>query len=110
MPRQQLAQSSQSASQETLSPANSPGSSNQIGSQRLGDLGSSFPAPDLLGPRDLMVRLNIKSSHFYQLQKRGTFRFLEVSRPIGSRRYSRVQVERFLGGESTVKIGRGSRT
>lgn len=60
-------------------------------------------------PGDLMRRLGMSQAPFYAHQKAGEFRFLEVSRPIGRFRYSRVLVDRFLAGESVVAFGRGSR-
>lgn len=57
---------------------------------------------DVLTPAQLMARLPFKKSRFYELQKQGAFRFLEVKRPIGGARYSAALVEKFVNGESPV--------
>jgi hypothetical protein len=62
--------------------------------------------PELQSARDLMKRFGVSSSTFYELEKRGHFRHLEVKRPVGVRRYSRRLVDLFLAGESTVAFGR----
>ena len=66
-------------------------------------------ASELLGPSDLMRIFGVKRARFYALQKAGKFRHLEVQRPFGTRRYSRVLVERFVAGESTSQFGRRRR-
>jgi hypothetical protein len=65
--------------------------------------------PDLLSPGELWRRLGGSEANFYRLQKLGHFRHLEVSRPVGVRRYSRFKVEAFCNGESTVAFGKGAR-
>lgn len=44
------------------------------------------------------------------LQQRQAFKHLEIARPVGVRRYSRVLVDRYLAGQSTARIGQGSRS
>lgn len=65
---------------------------------------------DVLTPGQLMARLPWKSARFYVLQKAGTFRFLEVARPIGTARYSKALVDACVHGESVTAFGRGSRS
>ncbi len=61
--------------------------------------------PGLLTARDVMRRLGLSTSSFYRREKAGQFKFLMVTRPFGSRRYSRAKLEQFLAGESTVTFG-----
>ena len=60
---------------------------------------------ELLTATELMARLGLKKSAFYRREQAGQFKHLEVTRPIGARRYSTVLVDRFLAGESTVQLG-----
>lgn len=57
---------------------------------------------DVLTPSALMARLPFKKSRFYELQRQGAFRFLEVKRPIGRAMYSAALVQKFVSGESPV--------
>lgn len=64
----------------------------------------------MLTPGDLWRRLQPMSERsFYDHQAAGDFKHLELSRPVGRWRYSRVLVDQFLAGESVAKFGRGSR-
>lgn len=67
------------------------------------------PLPSVLTPGQLMQVLGMRSSIFYRRQAAGEFKHLEVSRPVGTARYSGLLVDRFRRGESTVAIGRGAR-
>lgn len=62
--------------------------------------------PDLLNAREVMARLGLKRSAFYRVEAAGKLKHLLVTRPLGARRYSRVLVDRFLAGESTVQLVR----
>ncbi|MEO8483103.1 MAG: hypothetical protein ABI634_12890 [Acidobacteriota bacterium] len=67
---------------------------------------SNTEVSDVVSPTELMQRLGIKKSQFFALQKQGAFRMFEFSRPIGSRRYARVLVDRYFTGESVGQFGR----
>lgn len=84
--------------------------SSPLPEQPLSDAHGVDGGPELLSPRDLIQRFGLSEQSFYSYQRRGAFKHLEVSRPIGVRRYSKVLVDRYLAGQSTVRFGRGSRT
>jgi hypothetical protein len=65
--------------------------------------------PDLLTPGELRERIGLKWTQFCHYQKLGKYDHLKVTRPIGKRKYSRELVDKFMAGESTVKLGKGSR-
>ena len=64
-------------------------------------------APDLLNAKQVREKLGYSESQFFELKRRGVFRMLEVTRPIGQRRYSRVRVDQFCAGESIAAFGKG---
>lgn len=55
---------------------------------------------------ELARALGISEASYHVRRKRGEFRHLELTRPVGQRRYSRSLVEQFLAGQSTVRLGR----
>ena len=62
---------------------------------------------EVLNTKELLERLGISYRTFYRHRRQ--LQHLEVKRPIGQRRYSRVLVEQFVAGESTVQFGRSRR-
>lgn len=62
--------------------------------------------PEVIPAAEVMRRIGLKKSRFYALEKQGKFRMLEVSRPIGTRRYARVLVDRYVAGESVSQYGK----
>lgn len=61
----------------------------------------------LIGPREVMQQLGLKSSHFYKLQARGFFKCCEAPRPIGRRRYLADRIQRWRDeGTPTAFSGR----
>ncbi len=60
--------------------------------------------PDLLTATELMARVGLKRSQFHLYRRRGLYRHLEVARPVGQRKYSRVLVEKFLAGEPVTRL------
>ena len=83
--------------------------------RRLGRLPAVAPIPpprqwpELMSGTQLRERLGISESTFFEYVRRGEFRDLEVKRPLGRLRYSSALVDKFLSGESVVRLGRGSR-
>jgi hypothetical protein len=53
-----------------------------------------------------MQVLGMKRSIFYRHQRAGAFKHLEVTRPVGTARYSGVLVDRYRRGVSTVQLVR----
>jgi hypothetical protein len=62
--------------------------------------------PSILTPGQLMQVLGMKRSIFYRHQRAGAFKHLEVTRPVGTARYSGVLVDRYRRGVSTVQLVR----
>lgn len=62
---------------------------------------------DLLTPSDVREKLGLGRTAFRNYEKRGTFKFLEVTKPLGRHRYSRVLVEQYVSGERVVNFGAG---
>lgn len=60
----------------------------------------------LLNATELMALVGLKHSRFHELRKTGAFKHLETLRPLGQRRYSKILVDRYLAGMSTVQLGR----
>lgn len=59
-----------------------------------------------LTPGELMARLNMSAPTFYRYQRAGQFKHLELLRPVGMKRYSSVELAKYLARESTVKLGK----
>lgn len=62
---------------------------------------------DILTPQDVRIRLGLGRTMFRNYEKAGRFKFLEVSKPLGHHRYSRLLVEQFVNGERVVNFGAG---
>lgn len=60
-----------------------------------------------LNGKELARALGISETTYHQRRRLGLYRALEVSRPVGQRRYSRALVERYLAGESIAAFGSG---
>lgn len=65
--------------------------------------------PALMRPSHLMAALGFSKSEFYRRQGAGHFRMFEVARPIGTARYSRERVERYLEGAPVAAFGAAAR-
>ena len=65
---------------------------------------------EAMTPGELRTRFGLGHSQFCLRQKRGDFKFLMLSRPIGLARYSRQLVDDYFAGRSTANFGKGSRT
>lgn len=66
-------------------------------------------AMTLMTPGELRVAIGLKPSRFCELQRRGTFRFLEVKRPIGRKKYSRFLFEQLAAGHPVTTFARRTR-
>lgn len=64
--------------------------------------------PELLNTAELVARTGYSRAQFDRLQKQGKWKFLETTRPVGTRIYSKAKVDAYLAGESTSQFGRKS--
>lgn len=60
---------------------------------------------ELLTDQELMARVGLKKSRFYELKAQKAWKFLETARPVCGRRYAKVLVDRYLAGESVSQFG-----
>jgi hypothetical protein len=61
--------------------------------------------PELLNATELRARLGLGATRFNELRRAGKWDHLRVKGPVGYRVYSRLLVDRYLAGESTVQLG-----
>lgn len=61
------------------------------------------PLPALLGVVDMCRAFGYSRSYFYKLEKRREFARFEIDRPIGSRKWSGLLVQRHLDGQKSAR-------
>lgn len=78
---------------------------------RTDQLATSLPVRhEVLTPGELWALVGGSRCTFQKYQSLGMFRHLEVTRPVGLRKYSRRLIEEWLRGRSTVRFGKGARS
>lgn len=65
---------------------------------------------DVLTPAQVRAKLGLGHTAFRNYEKLGRWKFLEISKPYGKHRYSRVLVEQFVNGERVTNFGAGKIT